>query len=629
MKILGISCYYHDAAACLIVDDKIVAAGAEERFSRVKHDNGFSRLAIQYCLDEAGIAANEVDVVVFYEKPILKFDRMLHQHLQHFPKSYKVYLDNFASWINIKLKLPQILKDEVNYYGKVVYLEHHLAHAASSYYLSGYQDATIVTLDGVGEWATTTVGYGKGRDIRIDREVHFPHSLGLLYSAMTAYLGFSVNDAEYKVMGLAAYGDPKPFKRHMDQLINLYPDGSYALNMEYFDYEWAPQMYSQKLEQLFGYPTRQPESEMEPHYQNIAAALQAKLEEAVFHILNVEYERNPSDNLCLSGGVALNSVMNGKLLSSTPYKNLYIPPDPGDAGGAMGAALYVRFHPEVIQQEAPSEKETKRLLKKFADDFTPYLGPSFGWYQIIQALEQFGLEYDFYQDKKELVDHVAGLVADQQIIGWFQGRMEWGPRALGSRSILASAATVEMRDIINAKVKHRELFRPFAPVILEQHTAKYFESDEKLPKSARYMLMVYPFKPKIGERDVPAVVHVDGTGRLQTLHRDDNQMYYDLIEAHRKKTGVPIIINTSFNIRGEPIVCTPVDAIKCFLFTDIDVLVLDQFVVRKADAGKKKRPSKLTAAKKTKQVTASTKTSKAKKAAVKTKPKEPSPSRRK
>jgi carbamoyltransferase len=595
MKILGLSCYYHDSAACLIIDEKIVAAGAEERFSRVKHDNGFPKLAIQYCLDEAGIAANEIDAVVFYEKPILKFDRMLHQHLQHFPQTYKVYQDNFASWINIKLKLPQVLKDEVNYFGKVIYLEHHLAHAASSYYLSGYNDATVVTLDGVGEWATTTVGYGKGRDLHIDREVHFPHSLGLLYSAMTAYLGFSVNDAEYKVMGLAAYGDPEPFKRHMDQLINLYPDGSYALNMEYFDYEWAPHMYSQKLEEVFGYPTRQAESAMERHYENIAAALQAKLEEAVFHILNVEYKRNPNLNLCLAGGVALNSVMNGKLLRSTPYKNLYIPPDPSDAGGAMGAALYVRFHPELLGVKAPSEKQAKSLQKTFADTFNPYLGPSYGWYQIEQALDKYDLKYELVTDRKKLIDQVSTMIVEQQIIGWFQGRMEWGPRALGSRSILASAATIEMRDIINAKVKHRELFRPFAPVILEQHTAKYFESDEKLPKSARYMLMVYPFKPKIGVKDVPAVVHVDGTGRLQTLHRDDNPLYFDLIEGHHKKTKVPIIINTSFNIRGEPIVCTPEDAIKCFLYTDIDVLVLDQYIVRKT--GSAKRSVKKTAVK--------------------------------
>lgn len=585
MKILGISCYYHDAAACLIVDDQIVAAAAEERFTRIKHDNSFPKAASQFCLDQAGIAANELDAVVFYEKPIIKFDRMIHQHLQHFPKSHHVYNDSFGSWLNIKLKLPDVLKNELHYHGKVLYLEHHLAHAASAYYLSGFSEAAIVTLDGVGEWATTTIGYGKGKNISIDREVHFPHSVGLLYSAMTAYLGFPVNDAEYKVMGLAAYGDPQPFKEKLDQMITLFADGSYALNMEYFDYEWSSHMYSEKLEKLFGFPTRKAESAMEKHYQDIAAALQAKLEEVVFHILNAEHKHHKTDNLCLAGGVALNSVMNGKLLRATPYKNLYIPPDPGDAGGAMGAALYVRFHPECVGLPKVSKTAATALQAKFAAEFNPYLGPEFPWYRITQTLKEYNLKYEFIADKAELADQVAQLVADQQIIGWFQGRMEWGPRALGARSILASAATVEMRDIINEKVKHRELFRPFAPVILEKHTAKYFKSDVNLPKSARYMLMVYPFKPKIGDRDVPAVVHVDGTGRLQTLHRSDNPLYYDLIERYRQKTGVPIIINTSFNIRGEPIVCTPEDAVKCFLHTDIDVLVLDQFIVKK----KKKR----------------------------------------
>jgi carbamoyltransferase len=476
MKILGISCYYHDAAACLIIDDTIVAAAAEERLSRKKHDNSFPKLAIQFCLDQAGLAANELDAVVFYEKPILKFDRMIHQHLEYFPRSYGVYKDSFGSWLNVKMKIADVLKEELNYFGKVLYVEHHFAHAASAYYVSGFSDATIVTLDGVGEWATTTVGYGKGKNITLDREIHFPHSLGLLYSAMTAYLGFSVNDAEYKVMGLAAYGDPKPFKEKIDQLITLHSDGSYALNMDYFDFEWSDRMYSKNLENLFRYPTRKPESSMEKHYEDIAASLQAKLEEVVFHILNIEYKRRPNKNLCLAGGVALNSVMNGKLLKATPYKNLFIPPDPSDAGGAMGAALYVSLHPEVLGKKELSPQHSARMIKSFAEEFTPYLGPSYPWYRIKKSLADFNLEYTFVQDKKKLVKQVAELIADQQIIGWFQGKMEWGPRALGSRSILASAATVEMRDIINEKVKHRELFRPFAPVILEKFTSKYFIS---------------------------------------------------------------------------------------------------------------------------------------------------------
>ncbi|HNQ17110.1 MAG TPA: carbamoyltransferase [Candidatus Woesebacteria bacterium] len=569
MYILGISCYYHDSAACLLKDGKVVAAGAEERFTRKKHDNSFPINAITYCLDFAGIAMNEVDEVVFYEKPILKYDRVLNQYLDTFPKCYSTCKDTISQWFDHKLQISQKLKEELFYLKPVLYVGHHLSHAASAYYLSGFKKSVILTLDGVGEWATTTIGTGIDGELKIDKEIQFPHSLGLLYSAMTTYLGFSANDAEYKVMGLAAYGNVKPFLKHFDQLITQFDDGSYQLNMEYFTFDWSNRsMYSSKLIELFGHPARKPESKMMSYHKNIAASLQQKLEEVVLKMLNVAYETYKTPNLCLAGGVALNSVLNGKILSKTKFKNLYIPPDPSDAGGAMGAAFYV-YH----------QKIHKAIDHK---SFNPYLGPSYSWFQIKKVLDAQQIKYTFYESRDDLTTNVAQLVQKQNIIGWFQGRMEWGPRALGNRSILASAATTKMRDIINEKVKHREMFRPFAPVILEEHIEDYFVADKNLPISARYMLMVYPFKPK-GEKDVPAVVHVDGSGRLQTLVRSDNPLYYELIEKYYQLTGVPIIINTSFNVRGEPIVCSPEDAVNCFLKTDIDYLVIDQYVCRKKD----------------------------------------------
>ena len=464
----------------------------------------------------------------------------------------------------MKLRIPNTLKKKFGYKGPVYYIEHHLSHAASAYYLSPFDESAIVTIDGVGEWATTTIGYGKGTKVRIDREIHFPHSLGLLYSAITSYLGFSVNDAEYKVMGLAAYGDPKPFRSHMEKLITIFADGSYALNMPYFDYAWRERMFNRNLEDLFGYPARAPESPMKPYYENIAASLQRKLEEVVFLLLSQAHKTYRTKNVCLAGGVALNSVMNGKILTKTPFRNVFIPPDPGDGGGAIGAALYYWYQ----------NQKKKTILP-----FFPSLGPSFSDEQIEETLIHFRLTYQKY-DRIKLLDLVSTLLTRQKIIGWFQGRMEWGPRALGFRSILASASKVEMKDIINSKVKHRELFRPFAPVILDKYVDTYFKEDRNLPISAKYMLMVYPFTEK-GKRDVPATVHVDGSGRLQVIERADNPLYYDLIEAYRKKTGVPIIINTSFNVRGEPIVCTPNDAVNCFLKTDIDYLVIGPFVVKK------------------------------------------------
>lgn len=585
MIILGISCFYHDSAACLIRDGQVIAAGAEERFSRKKHDSGFPKKAIDFCLRQAQIASNEVDLVVFYEKPILKFERILHQHLTHFPKSYKIFTNSMDSWFDKKLKIKKLLEDEINYFGTVNFIPHHLSHAASSYYLSPFKKSAIVTIDGVGEWATTTIGFGEKEKIKLEQQIDFPHSLGLLYSTITAFLGFRVNNSEYKVMGLAAYGDPKKYHKQFDKLITLYNDGSYSLNMKYFDYSWADHMPSGKMSWLFLHRPRKKSGKIKQHHQDIAAGLQTRLEEAVINLLNATYKKyerslGKNPNLSLAGGVALNSVMNGKILSQTPFKKLYIPPDPGDGGGAMGAALYAYY-----------QRKTAATHASTARKFTPHLGPGYSWHQVKNTLDQYKeksenangskkIKYKFYSDRSELIDIVSDFIIKEKVIGWFQGRMEWGPRALGNRSILASASKEKMRDLINAKIKKREMFRPFAPVVLEKHVKDYFEADQPLSEANKYMLMVYPFKDR-GKRKVPAVVHVNGSGRLQSLARSSNPLYYDLIDEYYKKTGTPIIINTSLNVRGEPIVCTPKEALQCFLKTEIDYLIIDQFVVRK------------------------------------------------
>lgn len=567
MIILGISSYYHDSAACIIKDGKIIAGAAEERFSRIKHDNRFPILAINFCLNELGIAANEIDYVAFYEKPLIKFERVISQHLEYFPKSLDQFIKYMAPWFNERLNLSKTFKEELHYHGPIRYINHHLSHAASAFYLSGFKKAVLVNIDGVGEWTTTSIGLGEKNKIRLDKEIHFPDSLGLLYSTFTTYLGFEANDAEYKVMGLASYGDPQVFKKHFDQIIRVFPDGSFKLNMEYFDFVWRERMPSQKLIDLFAHPIRQKEGKIFKHHQDIAAALQAKLEEVVFNLLNYVQKKYQADNLCLAGGVALNSVMNGKILQETKFKKFFIPPDPGDGGGAIGAAL------ELAAQLGEEVIKTNR-------DFNPYLGPKYHWHQVETSLKKNKLKYQLYTDPKKLVDKVSKLIIQQKVIGWFQGRMEWGPRALGNRSILASAVTEEMRDIINAKVKKRELFRPFAPVIIESEAAKFFHMDEYFSPSLKWMLTVHPFKEKM-KKKVPAVVHVDGSGRPELLSKKDNPLYYKLLDSYFKKTGIATFINTSFNVRGEPIVCTPQEAINCFLQTDIDYLVIDQYIVSK------------------------------------------------
>lgn len=565
MNILGISCYYHDSSAVLIQDGKIVAAVAEERLSRKKHDNDFPERAIRFCFDWAHTDGRGIDAVAFYEKPLVKFERVLAQHIDAFPLGAKAFRENIGSWFSRKLKIKETLRKKFGYEGEVLYIPHHLSHAASAFYLSGFDKAAVVTIDGVGEWATTTMGMGDGIRVNVEREIRFPHSLGLLYSAVTSYLGFEVNDAEYKVMGYAAYGNPQTYREQFSQLITLHKDGSFSLAMDYFTYVWSDRMYNKKLEQLFNLPTRQKESGVQQEYADIAAGLQRVLEDSVVNLLVAVHKKHPVNALCLAGGVALNSVMNGKLLKRTPFKQLYIPPDPGDGGGAMGAAMYAYV---------------QKAKKSIRGDFFPNLGPSYPTEQIIGTLESFGLIYEEAESDAALVDVVSGFLAEGKVIGWFQGRVEWGPRALGFRSILANAGKTEMKDVINAKIKHRELFRPFAPVIMDKYVYDYFLADSRLSESTKYMLMVYPFTPK-GIKRVPATVHVDGTGRLQVITRKDNPLYYDLIDAFRKKTGTPVILNTSFNVRGEPIVASPKDAVECFLKTDIDYLVLGKYIIKK------------------------------------------------
>ena len=566
MIILGISCFYHDSAVVIIKDGQVIAAAQEERFTRIKHDNNFPYKSIEYCLNSLRIAINEVDYIAFYEKPIIKFDRILTQHVQHFPKSIKIFFKTIPSWINEKLQIQKILKNKCHYHGKIIFIPHHLSHAAASYLSSPFSEAAILTLDGVGEWATTTYGFVKGINLKLEKQINFPHSLGLFYSALTAYLGFSVNNDEYKVMGLSGYGNPKKYYSKIKQLIKINRDGSFQLDTQYFSFEYQEKMFNQKLCLLLGGPARQPDSKMSSRYQDIAAATQLVFEETLFSLLNHLYKKHPTPNLILSGGSALNSLANGKILKHTLFKNLFITPDPGDGGASLGAALY-----------------TYHCLLKNSKTFSPpsvYLGPEFDSFQIKKTIDEFKLKSVLINDQKKLLDKVSDLLIKQKVIGWFQGRMEWGPRALGNRSILASATKKEMMDIINAKVKHREMFRPFAPVILREKTKDYFVTDKNIPISTDYMLLVYPFKSNVKSK-VPAVVHVDGTGRLQTIDEKSNFKYYQLIKTYYQKTGIPLIINTSFNVRGEPIVCTPSDAVKCFLSTEIDYLVIGNYLVKK------------------------------------------------
>jgi len=572
MNILGISCFYHDAAACLVRDGNLIAAAEEERFTRKKHDSSFPINAVKYCLKEANLSINDIDYICFYEKPFLKFERLLYQHIQMFPYSLPTFIKSLPAWINEKLRVPKIIRKKLKYRGNVIFVDHHMAHAASSFLVSPFEEAAILTVDGVGEWTTTALGVGKGNDIVLLKDIRFPHSLGLLYSAITAYLGFSVNNSEYKVMGLSPYGDMNPktnkYYAKLKEAIDVKEDGSYQFDMSYFVYHYKASMPSKRLCRLLDGPIRKAEAELTQRHKDIAAALQLVLEEVMTKMLNHLYSLTKMDNVVLAGGVALNSVYNGKILRNTSFKNIWIQPNATDGGTSIGAAYYC--YNTILGNE-----------RNFVFN-SPYLGPSYSDQEIKFYLEQNKIKYTAFKNDTELIKTTAKLIYDNHVVGWFQDRMEWGPRALGARSILSNPCNREMQEILNQKVKHREKFRPFAPVVCEDDALEYFECDKPIPEPTDYMLMVYPVKKQFRAK-IPAVTHVDGSGRLQTIRKKQNPMYYSLIKEFGKLSGMPILINTSFNIRGEPIVCTPHDAYKCMMGTGIDYLVMGKYLMRRED----------------------------------------------
>lgn len=568
LNILGISCYYHDASACLIQDGKLTVAAQEERFTRKKHDTSFPINAINFCLTSQNITIDNIHHVAFYEKPLLKFDRFLSQSIEGFPKTVKLFLREVPFYFTKKLRISKKFKKALKYKGEVFFLKHHLSHAATSFLLSPFKEAAIVTIDGVGEWETTTYGIGKNTKINLIKKIDFPHSLGLLYSTITAYLGFKVNNSEYKVMGLSAYGkmnrNKNDYYTKIRKVIDLKKDGSFSMNLDYFSYCYQKRMPSVKLCNLLGGNVRKAGSELEERHKDIAAALQMVYEDALFNILNCVQRETGIENLVLGGGCGLNSVANGKILKKTNFKNLWISPDPGDGGSSIGAAAY-----------AYSVILRRNRTQPFC---SPYLGPAYSNKEIKLFLEDKDICYHTFHNREEKIKTAARMIYEDKIIAWFQGSMEWGPRALGTRSILANPTNPDMKDILNKKVKHREVFRPFAPVVCREDVKTFFEIDELLPIPAEYMLMVYPIKNSYHDR-IPAVTHIDGTGRLQVIKRESNPDYYDLIKEFGKLSGISILINTSFNVKEEPIVCTPHDAYKCMMGTGIDTLFMGDFLI--------------------------------------------------
>ena len=548
----------------------LVAAAEEERFTRKKHDHDFPKHAINYCLKAGDIGAEDLDYVVFHEKPMIKFERIIQTFLATWPRSYFTFLKALPQWLNQKLWVPEVIKKELDYKGEVLFSEHHLSHAASCYLFSPFEEAAILTLDGVGEWATTMKGYGKGREMFMTHETHFPHSLGLLYSTFTAFLGFEVNEGEYKVMGMAPYGTPRYVDKVL-QLIDIRDDGSFKMDMSYFAFHRSFQSFSRKFVTLFG-PPRKPESSFElndeksRHYADIAASIQKVLEEIILKMARQLHKETGMKNLCMAGGVALNCTANGRVLREGPFENIFVQPAAGDSGGALGAAAYV--YNSVLKKEPRVRFDTV------------YLGPDYLDAEIEAFLKGVNAKYMRHPDE-ELINVAASALMENKVLGWYQHRMEMGPRALGNRSILASPRTAEMKDIINAKIKHRELFRPFAPVVLAEHTQDYFDVSPKNEHDlTSYMLLTAPVHPH-KHQEIPAVTHVDGSARVQTLHRDQNPRYYDLIKKFFALTGTPVLVNTSFNVRGEPIVNTPEEAYNCFMKTDIDILILGNFIIIK------------------------------------------------
>lgn len=586
MKILGLSAFYHDSAAALLVDGNLVAAAQEERFTRKKHDPGFPAHAVRYCLDHAGIALDEVDAIAFYDKPFLKFERLLETYLAFAPRGFTSFAKALPIWLKEKLFQKDMLVDALKELGadksvisKLLFAEHHISHAASAFFPSPFEEAVVLTLDGVGEWATSTRGIGRGNSLEIEQEMHFPHSLGLLYSAFTYYTGFKVNSGEYKVMGLAPYGVPRFKDVILEKLLDLKEDGSFRLDMRYFNYCTGLTMTNDAFADLFGAPVRKPETDLlTPFHMDIAASLQAATEEIVLRLARAARRETGIANLCLAGGVALNCVANGKILKEKIFDHIWIQPAAGDAGGAVGAA-YAAWHTEFGKPRVVNPRDAMQ---------GSYLGPEYSDAEIAEKLTAAGADFEML-DEATMIERAAQALADGKAVGWMQGRMEFGPRALGGRSILGDPRSPAMQKQLNLKVKYRESFRPFAPSVLVEEVSNWFEIEADSP----YMLLVADVQPKlrrvmtaeeealfgidklnIVRSTIPAVTHVDYSARIQTVHRETNPRYHALISAFNTKTGCPVVVNTSFNVRGEPIINTPEDAFRCFMGTDLDVLVV-------------------------------------------------------
>jgi carbamoyltransferase len=598
MNILGISAYYHDSAAALLRDGELVAAAQEERFSRKKHDARFPEHAVEFCLAEAGVPLKEIDHIVFYDKPLVKFDRLLETYLAYAPKGFKSFAMAMPIWLKEKLYLKTLLRKELAAIAKcklkdlppLMFTEHHQAHAASAFFPSPFERAGVLCMDGVGEWATASVWLGEGNTLTPQWEIDFPHSLGMLYSAFTYFTGFKVNSGEYKLMGLAPYGEPKYTDLIMDKLLDLKDDGTFRLKMEYFNYATGLTMTNRRFAELFGGPPRKAESLVTQREMDIAASIQEVTEEIVMRLGRTVRDELDVDYLCLAGGVALNCVANGRLLREGPFKDIWIQPAAGDAGGAVGAALAI-WHEYLDKPRRPDSADAMDGA---------YLGPRFSNQEIRKYLDSINASYSELPDD-ELISRVADVLAQENVVGWFQGRMEFGPRALGARSILGDPRSRTMQKVMNLKIKYRESFRPFAPSVLSDRVSDYFDLDRRSP----YMLLVAPVKNNlripmtedqeklfgidklnVPRSQIPAITHVDYSARIQTVHEDTNPRYYDLLKRFEERTGCPVLVNTSFNVRGEPIVCTPEDAYRCFMRTEMDYLVLENFLLAKSDQPK-------------------------------------------
>ena len=588
MYILGISAFYHDSAACILKNGKIIAAAQEERFTRKKHDQSFPNKAIDYCLKEAGITSEELEIVAFYDKPFLKFERILETYLSFVPKGLSSFLNAIPLWIKKKLWIKELIKDELNYSGTILFPEHHASHAASAFFASPFQDAAFLTMDGVGEWATTSFGVGNGNNMEILGDIKFPYSLGLLYSAITYYTGFRVNSGEYKVMGLAPYGVPKYKDLIYKHLIDLKEDGSFIMDMSYFNYSVGLTMTNQKFNRLFGGPPREPESELTQKEMDIARSVQEVTEEIVMKMAKHVKEITGKKYLCLAGGVALNCVSNGKLLRSGLFEDIYIQPAAGDAGGALGCALIAWYQHLGNKRQADGKNDFMEGA---------YLGPEFSNKEIKKFLDQNRYPHEKLKDD-DIAEKISDLIADQKVIGWFQGRMEFGPRALGARTIIGDSRSAETQKTINLKIKYRESFRPFAPSIREENISEYFDIDRPSP----YMLLVADVheskqikmtkeqegyfglqKLNVARSEIPAVTHVDYSARIQSVSKKTNPRYHEMLSKFNEKFGCPVIVNTSFNVRGEPIVCTPKDAYLCFMRTEMDYLIMNNYLLKKMD----------------------------------------------